>query len=51
MFKRDASLCNSQTALSSLFNLFCIFLYQSKKGDIYKRKGEELLDISLKSVF
>lgn len=38
-------------ALSSLFNLFCIFLYQSKKGDIYKLKGEEFLDIYLKSAF
>lgn len=38
-------------ALSSLFSLFYIFLYQSKKGDTYKLKGEELLDIYLKSVF
>lgn len=38
-------------ALSSLFNLFCIFLYQSKKRAIYKLKGEELLDFNLKSAF
>lgn len=50
-FKGDACLCNLQMALSSLFNLFCIFLYQAKKKAIYKLKGEELLDFNLKSVF
>lgn len=34
-----------------LFNLFCIFLYQSKKRDMFKLKREELLYICLKSAF
>lgn len=50
-FNWAACVCNLQMALSSLFNLFCIFLYQSKKRAIYKLKGEELLDFNLKSAF